>query len=267
MTPPLLSVPTPTQNPQAPKRGAVALDCEMVGIVRGKQEVARISAIDVLTGEVLIDTLVQPTQKVTDWRTKWSGITKKAMTTAVTENRVLNGWPEARAELWKYIDSNTILVGHALNHDLDELRMQHLRVVDSGILATDAVGPGIDRKWGLKALCDQFLGIAIQNHGKQGHDSVEDAFAAREVVLWCLEHPKKLAIWGRKAREEQAKKKQAQAAKRAEKLRKKQEKLDMHLLRNCFPEYEDDGEVLNWVDFAVASGWPHPDTGYYPWSD
>ena len=253
-TPSLLPSPTPTHNPQALKRAAVALDCEMVGVVRGKSEVARISAIDVLTGEVLIDTLVQPTQKVTAWRTKYSGITKKAMTTAVAENCVLKGWPEACAELWKYIDSNTILVGHALNHDLDELRMQHGRVVDSAIVAKDAVGSGINRQWGLKALCDQFLGIAIQNHGKQGHDSVEDACAAREVVLWCLAHPEKLAVWGRKAREEEARKKQAQVAKRAEKLRQQQQKLGLRLSQNCRTYDEEDEEVLNWSDIAEALG-------------
>lgn len=35
----------------------------MVGVGKGESEVARISAIDCLNGEVLIDTLVQPTQK------------------------------------------------------------------------------------------------------------------------------------------------------------------------------------------------------------
>lgn len=146
VTPSLLPLPTPTHNPQAPKRGAVALDCDMVGLARGKSEVARIFALDVLTGQVLMGTLVQATQQVTAWRTKYSGITRKAMATAVAENRVLKGWPAARAELWKYMDSNTVLVGHALNHNLEELRMQHGRVVDSRILAKDAVGHGVNRQ-------------------------------------------------------------------------------------------------------------------------
>ena len=42
---------------------------------------------------------------------------------------------------------------------------------------------------GLKALCDAFLGIEIQ---ESTHDALEDAFAAREVVLWCLEHPREM---------------------------------------------------------------------------
>ncbi|KAF2131499.1 hypothetical protein P153DRAFT_383600 [Dothidotthia symphoricarpi CBS 119687] len=202
----LIPLPSPAHNPQAPRRGAVALDCEMVGVGVGVGkslcEVARISAIDCLSGEILIDTLVQPTQPVTDWRTKYSGITMKAMVAGVAENRVLKGWPEARAELWKYVDSHTVLVGQALNHDLEALRMQHWRVVDAGILAKDAVGAGVPRRWGLKTLCTEFLGIDIQNHGNRGHDSVEDAFAAREVVLWCIAHGDELARWGRRQREE-----------------------------------------------------------------
>ncbi|KAF2814372.1 exonuclease, partial [Mytilinidion resinicola] len=201
-----------------PKRGAVALDCEMVGVGRnGESEVARLSAIDYLSGEVLIDSLVQPTRPVTDWRTRFSGITKNAMAVAVAENRVLKGWPEARAELWKYIDSNTVLVGQALHHDFDGLRMQHWKVVDSGILAKDAVGTGVSRQWGLKTMCDQFLGIEIQNNGKSGHDSVEDAFAAREVVLWCIGHMEELAVWGRKQKEEFERKKKQREAKRGKK--------------------------------------------------
>jgi len=260
----LIPIPTPAPDPQVPKLSAVALDCEMVGIGRGISELARISAVDALTSKILIDTLVQPTQPVKDWRTKFSGITKQAMTTAVAENRVLKGWPEARSELWKYIDSNTIIIGQSLNHDFDTLRMQHWVVVDSGLLAKNAIGPGVNRQWGLKALCDQSLGIAIQDHQKQGHDSIEDAFAAREVVLWCIGHKEELAAWGRKQKEEYIRKKKLQEAKRAKRLKQKKAMADRP---PTFSTDDEVDEIVRWSDIAEDLGWPHPDTGYDPWSD
>jgi hypothetical protein len=60
----------PAYDPKNAKLSSVALDCEMVGVSeKNISEIARISAIDYLTGEILIDTLVQPTQPVKDWRT------------------------------------------------------------------------------------------------------------------------------------------------------------------------------------------------------
>jgi hypothetical protein len=209
----LIPLPTPVRNPQVLRRNAVALDCEMVGVSNGESEIARISAIDCLTGEVLVDTMVKPTRTVIAWRTKFSGITRKAMATAVAERQALEGWPAARAELWKYIDADTVLIGQALQYDLKALRIQHWKVVDSAILAKDAVGAGVDRQWGLKALCDQLLGVEIQN-GTKGLDSVEDAFAAREVVLWCIDHQDELEIWGRKQKEEDLRKKREQEMKK-----------------------------------------------------
>ena len=148
------------------KRSAVALDCEMVGIGnKNESEVARISAIDYLTGEILIDALIQPTKPVTDWRTEYSGITEEALVSAVAQGKTLMGWPEARASLFKHIDTATVLIGQSLNFDLVALGIQHERIVDSAILASDAVGPGVKRQWGLKNLCNQLLDIKIQNHG------------------------------------------------------------------------------------------------------
>ncbi|OAL55323.1 hypothetical protein IQ07DRAFT_582821 [Pyrenochaeta sp. DS3sAY3a] len=263
----LIPVATPPANPYVPKRKAVALDCEMVGAANNESELARISAIDVLSGEVLIDTLVQPLRRVFQWRTKVSGITRRMMEAAVAENKVLKGWAAARSELWKYINDETVLIGQALNNDLDVLRIQHWRVIDSGILAKDAVDPAVNRQWGLRTLCKQLLNIDIQNRGKDGHDSVEDAFAAREVVLWCLEHPAELAAWGAQRKEEylkhmqemEAKRKEKKAKKEAEKL-KKEEKMKYKASQALG---EDDDEI-RWEDFAEDYGYP---PWYNPWSD
>jgi DNA polymerase III epsilon subunit-like protein len=256
---------TPAYDPMNPKRSAVALDCEMVGVGDNKDsEIARISAIDYLTGEILIDTLVEPLQRVTDWRTKYSGITKTNITAAITQGMILKGWPGARVSLFDHIDAKTIIVGHALNHDLIALGIQHQRVIDSAILASGAVGRNIKRRWGLKDLCHQLLGIEIQNHGRAGHDSVEDAFAAREVVLWCIQYPGRLKQWGLKQRKDYYSKRTQKPKAKAGTASKRNH--PSRLDSNRYYSDEDD-DIMRWSDIAEDCGWPHPDTSYDPWSD
>jgi DNA polymerase III epsilon subunit-like protein len=252
----------PAYDPKNAKLSAVALDCEMVGVgEKSISEIARISAIDYLTGEILIDSLVQPTQPVKDWRTKYSGITEDAMTEAIAQRKILSGWPEARASLFRHIDANTVLIGQSLQYDLLALGIQHERIVDSAILASAAVGRNAKRQWGLKDLCTQLLGIKIQNDDKAGHDSVEDAFAAREVVLWCMRHPDRLKQWGKKQRKEYY----------GKTMHKSKAKQGLSSSRTHLPYrgigYEEDDEILRWSDIAEDCGYPHPDTGYDPWSD
>ncbi|KAJ4984833.1 exonuclease [Stagonosporopsis vannaccii] len=194
----------PAQVAGAQKRLVITLDCEMVGT--GPQgsvsELARLSALDFFTGELLIDSLVRPLCEVTDWRTRYSGITAENMAAAIQAGEVLEGSPAARTELFKYMDVQTVLVGHALHHDLAALGIRHTEIVDSSALAQTAVGGKSKRGWGLKTLCKELLGIVIQDDGREGHDAVEDALGAREVVLWCLQHERELKEWGSKKRKE-----------------------------------------------------------------
>lgn len=194
----------PAHHSTTSRRQAIVLDCEMVGIglKSTTSELARLSAVDFLTGELLIDTLVEPICPVTDMRTQWSGITAEAMKAAVASGDALKGSTAARAELFKYMDSQTVLVGHSLQYDLEALGVRHSVTVDSATLAEAAVGKGVKRRWSLKVLCKDLLWITVQDNGKGGHDSVEDTFAARELVLWCLVHKKELKAWGKKKRKE-----------------------------------------------------------------
>jgi len=234
----------------------------MVGVApNDTSALARMSVIDYLTNEILIDTLVEPTQPVTDWRTKYSGITRQAMATAVLQGKVLRGSAEARAELFKYVDSDTILVGHALQHDLLALGIRHDRIVDSAILAAEAVGKGVKRRWGLKDLSSQLLDIKIQGGDKVGHDSVEDAFAAREVVLWCIDQPNKLSIWGEKKRKGyyggKSKKTSVKKGVSSRGFRPSSSR------PSWCGRYEEVEDVLTWSDVAGDYG----DRNYDPWSD
>ena len=222
----------PTQpHLSAGKRPAIALDCEMAGVVGRRGEVVRICAVDYLTSEVLIDTLVNPIERIVQWRTKYSGVSRSMLAHAKARGRTLNGWKEARAELWKYMDANTILIGQSLNNDLDPLRMVHANVVDSAILTKNVVDPNCYRTWGLKTLCSALLDLDIQKNGKLGHDCMEDTLATREIVLQCTRDPRRLNKWAdderelmRKLEEEREQERKDQAKKRLEEKREKEEK-------------------------------------------
>jgi hypothetical protein len=195
---------------------------------------------------------------VTDWRTDITGITSAGMNSAVSKGTVLRDWTACRSELRKYIDSNTILVGHSLNNDLKALRIKYTTIVDSSILTSLAISSG-QRRLGLVEICRELPKIEIRVVGTI-HDSLEDTFAAREIVLWCLKHPIKLNEW--------ANKKKIAISPNAVKRHRNQRKNTVYGSR---PDHDDDYdervEVLYWSDIAEELGWPHPDTGYDPWSD
>lgn len=227
---------TPTSSSPHLKRLAVTLDCEMAGVIGGMNEVILLCAADYLTGETLINTLVSPTKEVVNWCTQVSGVTRATMAMAEARRRTLKGWQEARRELWRYIGADTILIGHALQHDLDVLRMIHTNVVDSSILTKNALGPESHLRWGLKLLCDELLGVEIQNQGRKGHDCLEDALAAREVVLWCCRHPQELEGWGKIKREEEEKK--MEERKKAQEERKREKEKENELKKEKDKENE-----------------------------
>ncbi|KAI1089238.1 ribonuclease H-like protein [Rostrohypoxylon terebratum] len=228
-------VSTPARVQGSMKRKAIALDCEMVGVAGGKDELAHLCAVDLFTGEVLINSLVDPTQPVKDYRTRWSGITLTKMVTAKASGKTLDGWPAAREKLFEFADEDTILVGHALQHDLRVLYIAHRRVLDSAVLVAEAVfgrAQRLLRCWGLKNASQDILGIKIQT-SKMGHDCLEDTLATRELVLWCLQNPEKLSQWGKDAlakyQEERRRIEERRRAK--EKARKEKEERERRIER------------------------------------
>lgn len=197
-------LPTPAAHVSEPKRKVVVLDCEMSGVARGKSEVVFLTAIDCLTGDVLVQTLVRPAEPILDWRSNIHGITPGTMATARALGKVLDGFAAARAALWEHIDGDTILIGQSLNHDLACLRIVHTKVVDTAVLASEAVfGDWKKAQYhglGLQNLCLELLGIKIREYnfdasGSSVHDSLEDVLATREVLLWILEHREDFGVW------------------------------------------------------------------------
>lgn len=249
---------------------AIALDCEMVGVRNGRQTLAFLSAIDFLTGEVLISRYVNPSEEVLDWRYKFTGVTQAIMTSAVACGAAFGTWREARDKLWEFMDDSTVLVGHSLQYDLEVLGISHAKVVDSAILTAETVYPSIPstkpltRNWALKTLAKDFLGLNIQT-SDCGHSALEDAYAARDVVIWCIRNPEDLKVWAEKARLQEE-----------NKLTQSRQKYGKSKSKGMFPAtqytpiwehntvFDDVPEDFRWWDSAEEFEWSK---GYDSWSD
>ncbi|GLC37592.1 hypothetical protein PLESTB_001669900 [Pleodorina starrii] len=151
----------------------LAIDCEMVGVgPRGVQSaLARVSIVN-SSGAVLLDTFVQPNEKVTDYRTWVSGVRPSDLASGAPYDDVV----QKVGDMVK----GRVLVGHAIGHDLRALRLEeHPR----SLLRDTAKYPGLMKELpggrkvsaSLKDLAATHLGLAIQ----QGeHSPVDDARAA-----------------------------------------------------------------------------------------
>ncbi|KAJ5970415.1 Exonuclease RNase T/DNA polymerase III [Penicillium vulpinum] len=240
----------------------------MVGVKNGRQALAFLSAINFLTGEVLISRYVTPTEEVLDWRSEFSGVTQAIMTSAVASGAAFRNWREARDKLWDFMDDSTVLVGHSLHYDLEVLGISHAKVVDSAILTAETVFPSIPstkpltRMWGLKRLAKDLLGLDIQT-GSCGHSALEDAHAARDVTIWCIRNPEELKLWAEKARLQE----EQRLAPNRKKYGKRKGKLPATQYTRSSQhntEHYDDYESFQWSELAEELGWPE---GYDPWSD
>ncbi|KAI9369569.1 ribonuclease H-like domain-containing protein [Aspergillus egyptiacus] len=187
------TLPIPDDN--TPKRKAVVLDCEMICVATAEggqidNTLAQLCAVDVLTGEPLLDILVRPGSGViVDYVTAKSGLTEDSFTEYDKHGITVTGAEQARGELFKLVDRNTILVGHALENDLKALGIYHDKIIDTQILVSEAVSRlGVFcRSFGLKQIAEELLGRWVQNAGDEGHDCLEDCYAPREIVIWMLQ--------------------------------------------------------------------------------
>lgn len=206
----------PAPNPHRPTYRVLALDCEMVGVAPGRNsynkersELAQLCVVDVLTGNLVFDLLVLPAERVVNWRKRFSGLSYPAMMAARDQGRLLRSWKAARAELLRFMDTNTIIIGHSIQNDLHMLRLAHSNIIDTSIQTAEAVfgdKERFDRIWGLKDLAKALPEITVQA-GRQGHDCHEDTLATREIALWCVCYPVELANWAAKMRAELQQKK------------------------------------------------------------
>lgn len=246
-----------------PKRKAVALDCEMAGVRNGGSEIISICVIDFFSGQVLVNSLVKPNEPITDWRTKVHGISPATVSIAVSQGRVLRGWEATREELFKHINTDTVLVGHSLHHDLKRLRISHDKILDTAILTAETVfGKDVSsgRRWSLQSLCAELLELRIRQDSKP-HEALEDSMAAREVAFWCLCYPDKLQEWGKKALEKHLAEKLKAVEKRKKRRRNVQRSAHVRGVGDDKWGYHDDygndgDEILRWEDVVDWEIWP-----------
>lgn len=159
----------PESTKKMKKLKAVGLDCEM-GFTSKGFEVIRLTIVDYLSQEEILNHIVKPQGKIIDLNTDYSGVAD------IPENAMT--FDSLRLVWSGLIGEDTILIGHGLENDLNVLRVIHTNIIDTAIkYSENTIDP--KRKDSLKKLALKYLGKTIQ----QGqHDSLEDSVIAIEVV-------------------------------------------------------------------------------------
>ena len=185
--------PTP-ENDDIRNHGGVCIDCEMGFTVFGL-ELIRLTATSWPSGEEMIDVLVRPLGEILDLNSRFSGVMPLELANAIPDQgdnrltdsaialRIVSSPAAARELLWTRINPTTFIIGHALENDLNSLRMIHPCVVDTAFLFPHPRPLPVRNS--LKYLMSKFLDKDIQvSDAGHGHDSKEDARAAGELVCW-----------------------------------------------------------------------------------
>jgi len=193
----------------------VALDCEMVGVGVDGQEsmLARVCIINSY-GNVVYDKFVKPRERVVDYRTWVSGVTK-----AHLEGDDAFPFDQIQHEVAEII-KDRIVVGHGLVNDFRALLLSHpfSHVRDTSKYRPLQRSRGRPRALGY--LARQVLGVRIQDKARGAHDPAEDARAAlliykhhkRDWEEYILKKQKQSRLFSKKKK------------KKAKKQKKKEEK-------------------------------------------
>ena len=149
---------------------------------------ARVSIVN-WNGDQVYDSFVRPKEKVTDWRTRVSGVSAKDMADA-------RSLEEVQHHVANIIEG-AVLIGHAIKNDLNALLLSHpkcdIRDTSRHPPYRKFAGGSSPR---LKILAAELLGLTIQ---EGAHSSIEDARVTmllfrRDKEAFDREHAKKWPV-------------------------------------------------------------------------
>lgn len=102
-----------------PSSPMFAIDCEMCRTVTGQLELTRITVVNENL-EMIYDTLVKPFNKITDYLTRFSGITKQML------DPVTVRLSDVQKKIQEILPPDAILIGQSLNCDLHAMQVSSL---------------------------------------------------------------------------------------------------------------------------------------------
>lgn len=147
-----------------------AIDCEMC--ITDHSELTKISIVDEEL-RVVYHELVKPPRPITNYLTRYSGITKAIMENVTTTLEDVHSF-------MRDLPRDSIFCGHSLNMDLAAIQIFHPYVIDTSVIFNRTGQRSY--KPSLKSLAYELLGKEIQTVDKLGHDSLEDALTTMELV-------------------------------------------------------------------------------------
>lgn len=193
---------SPDPSPTHPGLAVVAVACGKIKMTDGSLEAVKIAAVDVASCRILMNHLMcgNPSASVENWNTQITGLRSFADMEAARKDgyKILRGWQAARAALWKFVDKETIIIGHNLRADLDALRMIHGRAIDvAQVFEQDAKGPLSRQQVSLESLSRGLLEKELPTDPRFGRDVLINAFAARELALCRIKFHDKWVRWAK----------------------------------------------------------------------
>ncbi|EEY68431.1 uncharacterized protein PITG_04887 [Phytophthora infestans T30-4] len=167
----------------------VAVDCEMCvtqdesNCERKTNALCRVSAVD---GEHMLRNIIsdfivhqpEPGFHMVDPKTDIHGITPQQIASCKITVA------QAQKKMLKYINKDTIVVGHSVYGDLASMRINHRRVIDTALIFQRKDGSPSRATPGLKDLTKFLLGFDMP----QGHDSTVDAQASMMAAKYAARH-------------------------------------------------------------------------------